>query len=772
MIMGQLLKILHIEDNQADFQLITRHLRQQGMDTECFRVDCMEMLERALAESEWDLILADFNVPGLNFYDSFAFVHAQAPNLPIILVSGNVGEEQAVELLKLGVWDFVLKDNLTRLVPAVMRALMDATEYRARHAAAEALRESERRFQDVVNSSKDWIWEIDDNQRYIYASRSVERLLGYTVEEILGKTPFDLMLPEESELLKNKFFVFAASKETFHELPNTKISKNGSIRHLLSSGIPVLDTNGDLKGYRGLNRDITEQKLSEETLRKLYMAVAQSPVIVMITDLEGIIEFVNPCFCRISGYTFDEAQRKHISFVTGNDSDESLSDLWKAIHSGCCWEGDIHNKSKAGTSFWVHATISPIRNENGIITHLLAVKEDITERRNLEDQLRQAQKMEAIGQLAGGLAHDFNNMLQVLLGNIENLIAGKWPKDVTGDKLEDMRKAILKSAALTRHLLAFARKQPVLPKVLDFNATIVDMLSVLIRLVGDNVDLRFTPGSESSLVKMDPTQIDQILANLAVNADAAIDGHGKLYIQTDNVIIDTTFCRSCPEATPGQYVLLSISDDGCGMDTKTLESVFEPFFTTKSMAESTGLGLATVYGIVKQNKGFLQVSSQVGCGTTFRIYLPRASGETIEVSPESDPEPEMMPGGGQTILLVEDDDPVRMVTADFLENYGYNVLQAATPDEAIQISETNPAIIDLLITDIVMPGISGPELARKMTKRISGLKFLFISGYTSDFLEHKGDLQTDMPFLLKPYSGKELADKVRDMLDSSSLVSL
>ena len=770
--MGQSLKIMYIEDNQADFLLITRHLRQHGMDVECVRVDCIEAIERALASGGWDLVLADFNVPGLNFHDTFAFVRAQYPDLPVILVSGNVGEEQAVELLKLGVWDFVLKDNLTRLLPAVLRALMDATEYRARKDAEVALRVSERRFQDVVNSSKDWIWEIDDSNRYVYASRSAERLLGYSVEEIVGKSPFDLMHPDEADLVQSKFLAFAAQKEIFHDLPNAKISKNGSIRHFLTSGIPIVDANGDLKGYRGLNRDVTEQKSSEETLRKLYMAVVQSPVMVMITDMNGFIEFVNPCFCKVSGYTFEEAQQQHISFITGNSSDESINEIWNAINSGCCWEGDIQYTRKDGTFFFVHATISPIRNEYGNLTHLLAVKEDITERRNLEDQLRQAQKMEAIGQLAGGLAHDFNNMLQVLLGNIENLIDGKWTNEVAGKKLADMRMAILKSAALTRHLLAFARKQPVAPKVLDFNATIVDMLSLLTRLVGDNIDLRFTPGPEISLVKMDPTQIDQILANLTVNADAAIEGQGTLAIQTENVTIDEVFCRNCPEATPGHYVQLSISDDGCGMDSKTLESIFEPFFTTKSMAESTGLGLATVYGIVKQNKGFLQVSSAVGAGTTFRIYLPRAIAETPEVPPESDQEPEMMPGSSQTILLVEDDESVRLVTVDFLENYGYNVLHAATPDEAMLIFDANSGTIDLLVTDILMPGITGPDLARKMTESISGLKFLFISGYTSDFLENKGDLQTDMPFLLKPYSGKELAEKVREVLDQSVSVSL
>jgi two-component system sensor histidine kinase EvgS len=388
---------------------------------------------------------------------------------------------------------------------------------------------------------------------------------------------------------------------------------------------------------------------------------------------------------------------------------------------------------------------------------------DITERRSLEDQLRQAQKMEAVGRLAGGVAHDYNNMLSVILGYTELAMEKTNPADPLHGDLKEILDAARRSTDLTRQLLAYSRKQTVSPKVLDLNDTLEGMLKILRRLVGEDIDLVWRPAAGLWPVKIDPAQLDQILGNLCVNARDAITDVGKVTIETDNIIFDEAYCADHLGFVPGEFVLLAVSDDGCGMDKETLDHAFEPFFTTKGVNEGTGLGLATVYGILKQNNGFINVYSELENGTTFRLYFPRHEGKadmTIVTNAAKVPQ-----GKGETVLLVEDDQAIMKMCRKMLENLGYQVLTASSPGEAMRLADKHAGDICLLITDVVMPEMNGRDLAYQLHALYPEIKTLFMSGYTADVIAHRGALDDGVNFIQKPFSQTDLAIKVGKALD-------
>ena len=396
--------------------------------------------------------------------------------------------------------------------------------------------------------------------------------------------------------------------------------------------------------------------------------------------------------------------------------------------------------------------------------HRAERKREEEEKTKLEDLLQQAQKMESIGRLAGGVAHDFNNMLTVILGHTNLALMTMEPAQPLYVSLEEIRKAAERSADLTRQLLAFARKQAIVPKVLDVNETVVGTLNMLQRLVGEDIRLAWQPGINLWPVKVDPSQVDQILANLCVNARDAIADVGRIAIETENCTFDTNNCAIHVGAWPGDFVRLAVSDDGSGMDKETLAHIFEPFFTAKGAGKGTGLGLATVYGIVKQNNGFINVYSEPGLGTTFTIYLPRHEGEASHLLREHVAEPP--PQGHETILLVEDERAILRITAMMLENLGYTVVVANTPDEAISLIKKHANKIHLLLTDVVMPEMNGRDLTKKLLSLHPQLKSLFMSGYTSNVIGHHGVLEEGVNFIEKPFSMQDLATKVREVLDS------
>jgi len=508
-----------------------------------------------------------------------------------------------------------------------------------------------------------------------------------------------------------------------------------------------------------------EQQSAEESLRKLSRAVEQSADTVVITDRYGVIEYVNPAFENLTGYSRNEiCGRTPRILKSGEQGPEFYQEMWKTILAGNVFRGILVNRKKNGDLYYVEESICPVRDPDGQITHFIANGRDLTERLRLEAQLLQAQKMDAIGRLAGGVAHDFNNLLTIITSYSE-LALDAVPKDSPLEaKIHEIILAARRAAELTRQLLAFSRKQPQALRVVKINEVVNNIAKTLPRLIGEDIHFAFTPGQNVGSVRVDSVQLEQVLMNLAANARDAMPQGGHLHIETSNVQLDGDYVNGKPVVIPkGNYVLITVSDDGTGIPREALPHIFEPFYTTKISGKGTGLGLATVYGIVKQNKGFIWVYSEPASGTVFKIYLPCVKARACDVEPEGFESLENT-RGSETILLVEDEEAVRGAASEFLRLQGYNVLEAQDGRHALSVAQGHNGEIHLLITDVVMPNMSGGELAKVMARVRPATKCLFVSGYAGKtVLDHKVvDLETN--FLQKPYTLKQLSQKARAAL--------
>jgi len=512
------------------------------------------------------------------------------------------------------------------------------------------------------------------------------------------------------------------------------------------------------------------QQSAEESLRKLSRAVEQSADTIVITNREGIIEYVNPAFEFLTGYTRAEVRGKNPRILkSGEQAADVYQQLWRTVLAGNVYRGILVNRKKNGDRYYVEESISPVRDADGNITHFIANGRDLTERHHLEEELRQAQKMDAIGQLAGGVAHDFNNLLTIITSYSELALDDVDADGPVHAKLQEILLAARRAAELTRQLLAFSRKQPQALRLLDLNEILASIAKTLPRLIGEDIQFSFTPGHNLGKVRVDPVQIEQVLMNLAANARDAMPQGGTLRVETSDIFLDDRYVHSKGAVVqPGRYALITITDDGPGIPPEHLPHIFEPFFTTKPLGAGTGLGLATVYGIVKQNKGFIWAYSEPSMGAVFKIYLPCVAEKHTQPAATTTTKPEKQLKGSETILLVEDEPAVRYATAEFLRLQGYRVLEAKDGLDALSVSGEYRGRIDLVITDVVMPNMSGGELATKLRNLRPQTKLMFVSGYPGKtVLNHKVlDLETN--FLQKPFTLKQLSGKIRAALESVS----
>lgn len=514
-----------------------------------------------------------------------------------------------------------------------------------------------------------------------------------------------------------------------------------------------------------------QQPDSEGTLRKLWRLVEQSTDSVIIMDRSGVMEYVNPAFEALTGYSRGEAIGQTLGILKSEQqAGELYEEMWNTVLSGNVFRGIVTDRKKNGEAVIIEKALTPLRDANGEITHFISTGRDITERRQLESDLRQAQKMDAIGRLAGGVAHDFNNLLLVISAYAELMLDSLAAEDPLRRNVGEIITASRRAADLTRQLLAFGRKQMQLLQVLDLNTVIAEITFMLARLIGEDIELIFLPEQNLGKVKADPVQIEQIVMNLAANARDAMPGGGTLTIETATVEVDEAYVQRHSIVPPGDYVLLTVADSGQGIATKHLTHIFEPFYTTKKEGKGTGLGLATVYGIVKQNGGFVWVYSEPGQGTTFKIYLPRVHSLRSEVRVAKSTEP--CPRGCETVLLVEDEASVRQASRQFLLGSGYKVLEAVDGEDALREAREHEGPIHLMITDVVMPRMSGPRLAEQLADNRPDMKVLFVSGYAERTVLQHGKIDVTNRFLQKPFSLKTLGRKVREVLEASSVEML
>ncbi len=663
----------------------------------------------------------------------------------------------------------------------------DITE---RKQAEEALEESEKRYRMIVENMQDIIWTMDLNFNYAYRSPSNIQITGHTPHEISEILPRDLLTPESSarvgqaltEELENEFGPNPVDPHRSRTLELEAYHKDGGTVWIEVTATFLRDDEGNPVEILLVARDMTDRKRIagelEASEQRYRMIVENMSDVIMVMGLDFTEQYRSPSAAHLTGYTLEELSaiptqeqvtpesyalvEQILMEQLEKESDPDAVDL----HWSRTLEVELYHKD--GGTVWVEETATFLRDADGRPEAIVLAIRNITERKQaeeekerLEGQLIQSQKMETVGRLAGGVAHDFNNMLSVILGYVDLAKLRLVKEHPVLKDINEIEKAAVRSRDITSQLLAFSRKQIITPTVVNLNDLVVNTEKALSPLIGEDIHLKVRIEEEPWMIKVDPSQIEQILINLAVNARDAMPHGGKLTIETRNVTIDEFYCRGHLDFTPGDYVQLSVSDNGTGMDRETMGHIFEPFFTTKEMGKGTGLGMATVYGIVRQNRGVINTYSEPGHGTIFKVYLPRTT-EEREVWKETDEKSITAEGG--TILLVEDDPMVLEITRGMLESIGYNVIAADTSQDAMNLCRKDDTPFSLVITDVVMPAMSGKELIDEIKKVRPGIKVLFMSGYTADAIANHGILEEGIQFLQKPFGLKELARKVREVM--------
>jgi PAS domain S-box-containing protein len=787
--------ILNVDDRPDNRYLFDTILRAAGHDVYS-AADGVEALD-LLKNMQCDLIVSDVVMPGM---DGFQFCREVKANpitrdIPFVFFTAVYTEAKDEQFaLSLGASGFLVKplepDQLVEKLlsaahqPAVRPAsplVRDSSAFleeynrrvvqklEAKLAEIEELnsrlQSSEARLRAVVEGTSDAVFIKDRTGHYVTINVAGARFLARPVGSILGNTDAELYdeptararARAEQRLLQ--FGIVEAYEEELR-LPGEKES-----RPFHSVRGPLRDESGLVVGTFGISRDITARRQAEEQIRKLSRAVEQSPISVVITATDGRIEYVNAHFTTITGFSETEAIGQNPRILkSGRHSREYYAELWQTIQGGHDWHGILENRRKDGTHFFEQTLISPVKDADGRLTHFIALKEDITERLRLEDQLRQSQKMDAIGRLAGGVAHDFNNLLTII--QLEASALATNPA-IDADATEGIRQitaATQRATGLTRQLLAFSRKQEKEEQDVDLGETVENLAKLVRRILGEDIRLTTAIPPEPVTLRADPGMLEQALLNLAINARDAMPAGGALHIAVATVEIDADYVRTHAGTTPGRRAHILVSDTGTGIAPEHLGRIFEPFFTTKAPGHGTGLGLATVYGILQQHQGWITVESNVGQGTTFHLYLPTLAPAALAAGEEVAEHP--LPRGSETVLLAEDDDQIRNLVQAALERQGYKVLAAATGDDALAALQRHAGPVHLLVTDLIMPGsLNGRQLADRARVPRPALRTIFISGYPADVVNRLINLKTAGAFLRKPFAVRTLLETVRRRLD-------
>jgi two-component system cell cycle sensor histidine kinase/response regulator CckA len=722
-----------------------------------------QMLGKEAIDPQWKFLREDGNDMPLVEYPVNRVL--SSPGNPLINAVVGVNRSRTEDVVWLLVNGFAKSDHAGTIDQVIIN-FVDITD---RKKTEELLRQSERDLKESQRIAHLGSWRLDVKTNEVLWTEELYKMYGF--DPALPPPPYTehmkLFTPESWERLSTSL---ARTSETGipYELELETVKEDGSNGWMWVRGETVSDETGNTTGLWGAAQDITEYKRTERALKESearFKALHNASFGGIAIHDKGLILECNQGMTEITGFSYDELIGMNGLLLISEDTRNKVIQNIEAGYekpyeaTGVRKDGERYPLQLEGKNI-------PYKGKDVRVVEfrdIADIKQAEKEKAELEGKLHQAQKMEAVGRLAGGVAHDFNNMLSVIIGHADMVLEDVDPSLPLYPRLEEIRKAGERSAGLTRQLLAFARKQTVSPELIDLNTTVAGILKMLQRLIGEDIDLTWLPGEHIWTVKMDPGQIDQILANLCVNARDAIKGVGKITIETGTVEFDATYCSDHPGFLPGDYVLLAVSDDGCGMDADTLNNIFEPFFTTKENGEGTGLGLAMIYGIVKQNEGFINVYSEPNRGTTFKIYLPRHHiGKRVL---EKEKKAVQSEGGHETVLLVEDEPSILRMTRMMLERMGYQVVAARTPGEAVRLAQVHAGEIHLLVTDVVMPEMNGRDLAETILSIYPGIRRLFMSGYTANVIAHHGVLDEGINFIQKPFSRETLGAKVRASLD-------
>ena len=757
--------ILIVEDSGIDAALLIRELEKAHFDPTWKRVQSEQEYRANLAPG-LDIVFSDFSIPGFSTQRALKLLQESKLDIPFIIVSGMIDEEHVVESLKAGATDYVAKDRLHRIGPVVRRALRETAERSERKHTEGQLR----LLSFAINQVREAAFLVDEQGRFHYLNDAACRASGYSRGELLNLRITDLAQDFSTE----QWPAVWSDIVRHHSLTCERHYRTKDGRSVVVE-VAANYFEHDGRGFvLGLVRDVTERKRAEEALRESehrFRQVTESiDEVFWLTDTtKNQMIYISPAYERIWGRTCASLYATPRSWMDAihPEDRERVRNAALTRQAAQTYDVDYRIVRPDGSTRWIHDRAFPIRDASGQVYRVAGVATDITSRRQLEEQFRHAQKMEAIGQLAAGVAHDFNNLLTVMRGNAELLLLDPAQEgSQTGECLKQITAAAERAAGLTRQLLVFSRKQAIRTEVLSLNEVILNLTRMLKRIIGEHVELQSHCAVSLPFIEGDAAMLEQVLVNLVVNARDAMPNGGLIHIATDKLSLGADSARRNPEARSGEFVCLMIRDTGTGIAPEILAHIFEPFFTTKEPGKGTGLGLATVYGIVKQHQGWIEVSSLLGKGTTFKIFLP-GIGLPLQQPALASAEVALR-GGTETILVVEDDCAVRMVARRTLESFGYTVYEARSAREALECWREHGAEIALLLTDLVLPGgLTGRELAGQLQAQSPTLNVIFITGYSAQAAAN-GTAFFQRPktnLLQKPCSTRDLILKVRECLD-------
>jgi two-component system, cell cycle sensor histidine kinase and response regulator CckA len=771
------LRVLILEHSHRDVDLMLFELKQAGLRVACTFVEDRQQFRRALQEGKFEVILAGFRLPSWTGMDAFRELRASGKDIPFLLITGTLGEEAAVECIKAGVSDYVLKEHISRLPAALKRAIQEKTLRQEKVWAQSALAQSETQARqqfaelDLVYRSLPFALAVFDRElRFVRVNEEVSRADGIPAAAHAGLNLQDVA-PDFAGPMEN---YLGQVFETGESVANVEVHgatrlQPAAVRHWLCSFYPLRSEDGTIAAATAIAIDITDRKQAEENLRlsetRNRDLVDHSAYGILRATFDGSFLDANPALLAMLGCASTE------DLHTSNLERDifRFPEQCAQLMANCRANGRVHGaesewRRRDGGLVAVRLDLRRV----SIPSHadsIEVIAEDVTELRAMERQLRQAQKFEAIGELAGGVAHDFNNVIGAILGWAELGYEQNKSNPQIADRFARIREQAERAATLTRELLAFARRQILQPQAVDLNTVTSSLVSFLDKVIAKDIELKVIT-SPLDPVRADPTQIEQVLMNLCLNARDAMPGGGRLLIETEMVELDSSYCRFYSSVTPGRYSVLSVSDTGVGMDSATMERIFEPFFTTKERGKGTGMGLATVYGIIKQHGGFIHTYSEPGQGSLFRVYLPAVEVALSDGTPAKTPAPSLADmRGTETILIADDHESIREMARQTLLNLGYRVLSACDGEEALRLCQNEaPA---LAILDVVMPKLGGPATASKLWARFAQLPILFTSGYSRES-KSMAPTAADAHYLQKPYSPITLGRLVREMLDEAT----
>jgi two-component system, cell cycle sensor histidine kinase and response regulator CckA len=762
------LRILILEDVPMDAELVEYELERASIPFLSRRVDSQDAFLHELDQFRPDLILSDYTLPRFDGMTALSLARERAPGIPFLIVTGSVNEETAVGCMKAGATDYLLKSNLARIGPAIEAALERERAHAEKTRAESALAASERRFRSLVQNSSDLVTVLAPDGTITYASDSAERIVGYSPADLVGTSLLGYLDSGHVERMRELLHTNGKSSVA-GPIEFSLCRPDGSAVWLEAVGSNLL-ADATIRGIVLNARDVSERKRadlalreSEERYRDLFDNA--SDLVCMVAP-DGSLLYVNQAWQQGTGYGDEEIGRMQLLDIVHPDSRGYYTEVVDRVLRGERLDHvELVFMPKTGTPLTVEGNLS-CTFKDGVPSAVRGIYRDITERKRVEEQLRRAERMQAAGKLAGGVAHEVNNMMTGVIGFSEFLLRSLEPGDPRVADVEEVIKAGTRAADVTRQLLAFTRQQVLRPRMVQINAVVSEMDKMLRRSLGEDklLELRLSP--DAGEIRADRGQLEQVLINLVLNARDAMTGHGRVCIETALAVWDEVYAQrhGGVDLPLGRYVMLAVSDNGCGMDADVQERIFEPFFTTKPIGQGTGLGLSTVYGIVKQSGGYIWVYSEPGEGSVFKVYLPQA-----RVAPGPDePATELVTAparGSETILVIEDENVVRKLACRGLRDHGYQVVEAANGAQALRYIREHPQEVDLVISDVVMPEMGGRELGQRLATLDPDLPILYMSGYTGEDVVQRGLLDPGAPFQQKPFTPAGLALKIRGMLD-------